>query len=51
MLRYYASALLLTVCAVAFGTLALLLIAVAPAVLHWLPLGPAGRALAILRWP
>lgn len=52
LLRYYGSALVLTVCGVIFGALALLLIAVIPAVLGWLPLGAYGRALvSVLRWP
>jgi membrane protein len=51
LLRYYASALLLTVCAVGFGALALLLIAVIPAILNWLPIAPSLRTLSLLRWP
>ncbi|MGO8919632.1 MAG: YihY/virulence factor BrkB family protein [Stellaceae bacterium] len=52
LLRYYASTLLLMLGGAICGGCALLLIAVLPALLQWLPLGEAGRALfAILRWP
>ena len=51
-LRYYGGTLLLTLSSAMCGGLALLLIAVVPASLRWLPLGDSGRALiAILRWP
>ena len=52
LLRYYGGTLLLTLSSAICGGIALLLIAVIPASLRWLPLGEAGRALiGILRWP
>ena len=51
LLRYYGTALLLTVCGLVFGALSLLLIAVIPAILHWPPLVPSVRVLSLLRWP
>jgi membrane protein len=52
LLRYYGGTLLLTLSSALCGGVALLLIAVIPASLRWLPLGDAGRALiATLRWP
>lgn len=52
LLRYYGSALLLTVSGVIFGILTLLLVAVIPAVLGLLPFGEFGKQLvSVARWP
>jgi membrane protein len=51
-LRYYGTAMVLTAAGVAFGILALLLVAIVPAILGLLPLGEAGRVLIDwVRWP
>jgi membrane protein len=50
--RYYAHTLLLTAAGVVFSLLALLLIAIIPAVLGLLPFGGAGKELvSAVRWP
>jgi len=50
-LRYYGTAILLTLGAIAFAVLALALVAVLPAVLAWLPVPQAVRtALGLARW-
>ena len=52
LLRYYASALLLTAASVLFATAALLLVAVIPAIIGLMPFAPSGRALVVwVRWP
>jgi membrane protein len=52
MIRLYATTLGLTVVMVLFAVVALLLVAVLPAVLGFLPLGAFGKMLAsVLRWP
>ncbi len=51
-LRYYGMALLLTVAAVLFGILSLILVAIIPAVVGLLPLGDFGKKLVDwIRWP
>jgi membrane protein len=51
-LRYYGTALLLTVAAVLFGILSLILVAIIPAVVGLLPLGDFDRELVDwIRWP
>lgn len=50
--KFYATALILTLATAIFGLLSLSLIAALPAVIQWLPLGPFGKTLAsIARWP
>jgi membrane protein len=50
--KFYATALVLTLATVIFGLLSLSLIAALPAAIQWLPLGPFGKTLAsIVRWP
>lgn len=52
LLRYYGGALLLTFCGIIFGLVSLVLVAIIPAVIGWLPLGEVGRWLVgVLRWP
>lgn len=51
-LRYYATALLLTAAAVLFGILSLILVAIIPVVVGLLPLGDFGKKLVDwIRWP
>lgn len=51
-IAYNLTALALTLGAVLFGLVALVLIAGLPAILDWLPIGEFGRTLAsVLRWP
>jgi membrane protein len=50
--RYYATALAMTASAVVFVIVSLVLIAILPAVIDWLPLGPFTKTLTtVLRWP
>lgn len=52
LIRYYATALVITAGAVLFAIVALTLIAVLPAIVDFLPLGDFSKTLAtILRWP
>jgi membrane protein len=52
LLKYYGEALVMTLGSVLFVIIALTLIAVLPAVIDFLPLGEAGKALASwVRWP
>jgi membrane protein len=52
LIRYYATALVITAGAIVFAIISLMLIAVLPAVIDLLPLGDFGRTLtAALRWP
>jgi membrane protein len=51
-IRYYATAFALTVTAIIFAVVALALIAILPAVIGALPLGPFGKTIAsVARWP
>jgi membrane protein len=51
-MRYYAEALLLTLCLILFSAVSFALIAILPAIFGFLPFGPASKTLvAWLRWP